>query len=230
MMRHDETSPPATTSKRVAVYILRPHDAALANALAANVDAFAQTHGHIVGRFHEPSDGSTRRTKLTRLLARATAGGFDILCVGAIGMLGRSQLRALRLARELDALGVEIVSYSEQWFDVHAAVIDLLVADESQRLDRSARAIDEKRSRGERVGELLYGYHCADGLNVEPSPKEQAVIAMVLRLADDGWPHRRIARHLNDQGYRSRRGTAITHGLVGRIILRRLTNLEEPAR
>jgi hypothetical protein len=206
-----------------------PSDGDKAKALAVVLDAGARSHGRIVVRFYERGDGYRMRPRLAVLRARAAAGAFDIVWVNALAELAGNPVGALRVARELDACAVRIVSGREPWFDVHNPLVDLLVAAERRHFDRSAKAIEAKRSRLERVGEVPYGYHCPDGLNVEPSPQEQAVIAVVLELARDGWSRRRIAQQVYDRGYRSRRGTAIGHGLIGSIIRRRAATPEEPA-
>jgi DNA invertase Pin-like site-specific DNA recombinase len=47
--------------------------------------------------------------------------------------------------------------------------------------ERTRDALCHKKSNGERVGNIHYGYRLAkDGRHLEPEPKEQAVVAMGL--------------------------------------------------
>lgn len=63
---------------------------------------------------------------------------------------------------------------------------------------RTRAALGVKRARGERVGEVPYGYRLgADGRTLEADPSEQAVIAAVRRLRAEGLSLRAIAERLN---------------------------------
>jgi hypothetical protein len=66
-----------------------------------------------------------------------------------------------------------------------------------------------KRSNGERVGNIPYGYRlAADGRHLEEDPGEQRVLAEIRRLRRDGATLRAIAAALNHRTLRTRRGTA----------------------
>jgi hypothetical protein len=59
------------------------------------------------------------------------------------------------------------------------------------------------------VGNVAYGFRLAgDGVHVETDATEQAVLAVIRRLRDEGMSLRKIATTLNHQAYRTRRGTA----------------------
>ena len=160
----------------------------------------------------------TRRPKLARLFARATARTLDVVYVLFVGQLARGRIGALGVVRRLDALGVKVVSVNEPWFDVHAPALKWISDGEARRLDKSKRAIEAKRQRGERVGEIRLGLRlAADGVSVEPDPDEERLIAEARRFVDEGYSYRVIAETLTERGYRSRQGTPISHRQVARM-------------
>jgi DNA invertase Pin-like site-specific DNA recombinase len=60
--------------------------------------------------------------------------------------------------------------------------------------ERTRDALRHKRSNGERVGNIAFGYRLSgDGTHVEPDPGEQAVLAEIRRLRQSVYSLRRIA-------------------------------------
>ena len=75
--------------------------------------------------------------------------------------------------------------------------------------ERTRDAMRHKRSNGERVGNIPYGYRlAADGRHLEKDPGEQAVLTEIRRLRRKGATLRGIAATLNRRTLRTRRGTA----------------------
>jgi site-specific DNA recombinase len=206
------------TQPRVAIYLVMPTNPERGKMLDAKLVAFARPYGPMPVRLLERADRCNKRPQLQRLLERAKARAFDVLVVGTIGALAGSRPKALRIALDLEALGVRVVSHDEPWLDLSAPLVEWVAADEDRRLRKSARAIEAKRQRGERVGELPYGYQSTDGVTVEPNRDEQRVIAEARRLFDDGQSLRAIAKTLTDAGFTTRRGGSISHGQIGRIV------------
>ena len=76
-----------------------------------------------------------------------------------------------------------------------------------------------KRSNGERVGNIHYGYRLAeDGAHVEPEPSEQEVLAAIGALRGRHRSLREVAAALNDRGWRTRRGSKWRHEYVKNVI------------
>ena len=70
---------------------------------------------------------------------------------------------------------------------------------------RTTAALAVKKSKGERVGQVPFGYHlAADGVHLEADDDEQRVISMVKQLRADGLSLRAVATHLNDHGVPAR--------------------------
>jgi DNA invertase Pin-like site-specific DNA recombinase len=85
--------------------------------------------------------------------------------------------------------------------------IDSAVAEHLRDLIRAhtRAAMAVKRARGERIGEVPFGYSlAADGVHLEPLEAEQVAIATVRALRRDGLSIRAIAAKLNADGIAAR--------------------------
>ena len=86
---------------------------------------------------------------------------------------------------------------------------------------RTRAALAAKRSRGERIGTLPYGYRlAADGVHLEADEAEQAIIASVWHLSGEGHSQRAIVAHLARCGVVGRRGAPLQQTQVARLLLR----------
>jgi len=85
--------------------------------------------------------------------------------------------------------------------------------------ERTRDALRHKRSQGERVGNIAFGFRLAgDGQHVEPDPGEQEVLAEIQRLRNEGATLRGIAAALNHKALRTRRGTPWRLESVARVL------------
>jgi DNA invertase Pin-like site-specific DNA recombinase len=85
--------------------------------------------------------------------------------------------------------------------------------------ERTRDAMCHKRSNGERVGNIAYGYRlAADGRHLEEDLAEQAVLAEIRRLRRAGATLRGIAAILNQRAFQTRRGTAWRLESVVRVL------------
>lgn len=81
--------------------------------------------------------------------------------------------------------------------------------------------MNHKRSHGERVGNIRFGYRLgADGQHLEPDPTEQAALAEIRRMSNQGATLRGIAATLNHRALRTRRGTPWWLESVSRVVSR----------
>jgi DNA invertase Pin-like site-specific DNA recombinase len=84
---------------------------------------------------------------------------------------------------------------------------------------RTRAALAAKKSRGERVGTLPYGYRlAADGVHIEPDEAEQAVVCNVHKLAHEGFSQRAIVAHLAACGVAGRTGAPLKQTQIARIL------------
>jgi DNA invertase Pin-like site-specific DNA recombinase len=147
--------------------------------------------------------------------------------------------RGLRFARYADDCniyvrsrrGVALISVAESLDTSSAAgrlVINIMTAvsqwEREAIGERTRDAMRHKRSNGERVGNIAYGFRlAADGEHLEPDPGEQAVVSRVQQLRP-GHSLRGIAAKLNEDGFRTRRGTPWRLESVVRVA-RQLSNV-----
>ena len=122
--------------------------------------------------------------------------------------------------------GVSLVSVAESLDTGSAAgrlVINIMTAvsqwEREAIGERTKDAMQHKRRNGQRVGNVAYGYRAsADGKQVEPEPGEQAALALIRSLREQGRSLREIAAALNSQAFRTRRGSGWRHDHIVRII------------
>ena len=111
--------------------------------------------------------------------------------------------------------GADLVSLSEKIDTTSAAgkmVFRMLAVlaefERDQISERTRMALSHKKTKGERIGSIPYGYRlAADGSHLETDETEQRIVAQVQQLKRDGLNYREIAEHLVGAGY-SPRGKA----------------------
>ena len=104
----------------------------------------------------------------------------------------------------------------------------LRIATDLVRMQRKARgehvktALTQKKSRGERVGTIPFGWQLDDdGRTLIPNPDEQALARRAGAMQCDGIPVRKIAAILAAEGFTTRCGTPITRSTVHQMIQKR---------
>ena len=86
---------------------------------------------------------------------------------------------------------------------------------------RTREALAAKKSRGERVGAVPYGFRlAADGLHLEACAAEQEVIDTVRSLSGDGLSQRAIVSTLAARGIVGRTGSPLQQTQIARMLLR----------
>jgi DNA invertase Pin-like site-specific DNA recombinase len=84
---------------------------------------------------------------------------------------------------------------------------------------RVRAALAERRARGQRIGNVPFGYRlAADGVHLERDPNEQTVVATVRRLAAEGLSQRAIAARLAERGVAGRTGAPLRQTQIGNIL------------
>jgi site-specific DNA recombinase len=155
------------------------------------------------------------------------------LVVHSLSRLARSTKDAIGIAERLDKAGADLVSLSERIDTTSAAgrmIFRMLaVFAEFERdliSERIKSALDHKRSSGQRVGAVLYGFDLADdGKTLIPNEAEQAVLADIRALRNSGKTLKAIAKALTDRGIPTKTGKSPrwTHQTVARILKRSLS-------
>jgi len=129
------------------------------------------------------------------------------LVVYSLSRLARSTRDTLAIADRLERAGADLVSLSEKIDTTSAAgkmVFRMLaVLSEFERdlvSERTSHALQHKRSLGERVGQIPFGFVLDnDGVHLLEAPKEQDLIQCIVDMRGEGRSYRRIADALNAQ-------------------------------
>jgi site-specific DNA recombinase len=167
-----------------------------------------------------------KRPGMERLLTLVDERKVDTVIIAKLDRLTRSVKDLAELLERFQRRGVSLVSVAESLDTGSAAgrlVINIMTAvsqwEREAIGERTRDAMQHKRSNGKCVGNLAYGYRLsADGEHVEPEPSEQAALAQIRSLRQQGRSLRAIAAALNGQSLRTRRGSGWRHDHVLRII------------
>jgi DNA invertase Pin-like site-specific DNA recombinase len=225
-------------SKTVAVGYVRVSTEAQATdgvsleAQTARIRAWCDCNGFTLAAVHTDAGLSGKRADNRPALQSALAdlckrGGA--LVVYSLSRLARSTQDAIGIAERLGKAGADLVSLTERIDTTSAAgkmVFRMLaVLAEFERdlvSERTRTALSHKRSRGERIGELPFGFTLAgDGVTLVADAAEQAVIRDMLGLRAAGATYRAIAAELTRRGVLTKRGNAAwTHQSVRSVLAR----------
>src|SRR6516225_9819297 len=162
---------------------------------------------------------------MKRLLALVDERKIDAVIVAKLDRLTRSVKDLCELLERFERRGVALISVAESLDTSSAAgrlVLNIMTAvsqwEREAIGERTRDALSHKRRNGERVGNIAYGYRlAADGAHVEPDSAEQAILTRIHQLRPT-YSLRRIATLLNQDGYRTRRGTPWRLESVARVI------------
>lgn len=185
----------------------------------AKVEAYASLYDLEIVAVVEDAGASAKtldRPGLARALAMLDSGEAAGLVVAKLDRLTRS-------VRDLDSListwfgranGPALLSVGEQ-IDTRSAagrlVLNILASvsqwEREAISERTTTALAHKRARGERTGEVPFGFSVADdGVMLVENDVEQAAIALVNELREAGLSIRSIAAELNTRGVAARGG------------------------
>src|ERR1700693_1377960 len=127
------------------------------------------------------ADKDLNRPGMERLLALVDQGKVQTVIIAKLDRLTRSVKDLAELLERFQRRGVSLVSVAESLDTGSAAgrlVINIMTAvsqwEREAIGERTRDAMQHKRSNGQRVGNLAYGYRLsADGEHVESEPSEQ---------------------------------------------------------
>jgi DNA invertase Pin-like site-specific DNA recombinase len=169
---------------------------------------------------------SVNRPGMQRVLGLVNEGKVQVVIVAKLDRLTRSVKDLCGLLELFEKRGIALISVAESLDTSSAAgrlVITIMGAvsqwEREAIGERTREALRHKRSCGERVGNIPFGYRlAADGQHLEPEPAEQALIAEIRTLRLRRRTLREIAAALNEQLHRTRRGSPWRHQHVARVI------------
>lgn len=159
---------------------------------------------------------SLNRPGMARLLSLVDSGAVNTVIIAKLDRLTRSVRDLAELLEHFNRRGVSLVSVAESLDTGTAAgrlVLNIMTAvsqwEREAIGERTRGAMHHKRTNGERVGTLPFGYRVGpDGSHLEADTAEQSILFRIRELKAAGYTTRHITAELNRQGFTTRRGTA----------------------
>lgn len=171
---------------------------------------------------------ASNRPGLQEALAAATKTG-GVLVVYSLSRLARSTKDTLAIGERLEKAGADLVSLSEKIDTTSAAgkmvfrMLAVLAEFERDLIsERTTSSMRHKRSIGERVGKVPFGFDlAADGVTLTKNDGEQHVLDLIDDLRGRGLSLRDIAGELTRRGVETKEGGAAwSHTTIARIVKR----------
>jgi site-specific DNA recombinase len=205
--------------------------------LGAQADRLAkyvasQDGWRLVRTFTDQMSGATlERPNLQEALLEAKAQRFDLLLVYRVDRLSRSVRGLAHVLEELDGAGVAFRSATEP-FDTSSPAGRMMVQmlgvfaefERATIIDRVIAGMERKAARGEWCGgQRPFGYLIDKATStLVVKDDEAALVPYIFGLyVKDRLGSNAIARHLNEQGYRTRNGRPWSHMSVLTVLRNR---------
>ena len=191
------------------------------DAQLAKSRSWAVANGHdVIGEYSDAGISGSKmgnRPDLQAAIA-AVCSARGVLVVYSLSRLARSTKDAIAVADRLEKAGADLVSLTERIDTTSAAgkmVFRMLaVLAEFERdlvSERTRAALAHKSSRGERVGEIPFGYRVADnGVALVRDEREQATLSDLRKMRRAGWSWQKIADEMNARGIATKKGRVWT--------------------
>ncbi len=199
----------------------------------ASIEAWAAREGVCLAAWYVDAGVSgasaiEARPGLLGALAALREHGAGLLVVAKRDRVARDIVIGATIERAASTAGAKLVSAdgagNAEGIEgmMVRGMTDLFAAVEREMIrSRTKAALAAKAAKGERTGEIGYGFRlAADGVHVEEDPAEQGVIAIVTELRAAGLSQRGIVRELAARGVVSRGGRPLALSQVQRLLPR----------
>lgn len=199
----------------------------------SRIRAWCQLEGHALADsdIHVDRGLSGKSTAGRPALAAAldsVCSGGGVLVVYSLSRLARSTRDTLDIGDRLDRAGADLASLSERIDTTTAAgkmIFRLLAVlaefERDQLVERTRAAVEHKRAKGERLGQIPFGSVLGpDGSTLVPCPAELATLGRIRAEKLEGLSLRVIARRLNADGLVAKNGGPWTHSTVDQLLKR----------
>ena len=173
------------------------------------------------------SGATLDRPAFAELLGEADAGRIAAVYTYSFSRVSRSTADMLALVERFARRGVRLVSLTEG-FDTGSAAGEFMVTvfaalsqlERKQIGERTSAALRAKQARGERIGNVPYGFQADRQGRLHPHAGERRTVERARFLRGDGLSLRDIAKRLNAEGRRTRRGSPWSPQGVAQSLLR----------
>ena len=198
------------------------------DAQKAKIEAWALLNDYELKAIHVDAGisgkGMMNRPGLQDALADCHKG--SALVVYSLSRLARSTKDTIEISDRLAKSGADLVSLSEKIDTTSAAgkmvfrmMAVLAEFERDQISERTSTAMQFKKSKGELVGAVPYGFTLADdGVNLIESATEQDVIRQARELRESGLSLRKVAAELDRRGLVARSGQPFQSTQIMRMV------------
>lgn len=204
------------------------------SAQRAKLLAYAALYDHAVVEVIEEDQSAKNlnRPEFRRALAMLRSGAADGLLVAKLDRLTRNlgdwqhlidNYFGVKAGKTLVSMGESIDTTTAVGRMMLNMIVTIAAWEREVIGERTRDALQHKRSRGERVGAIPFGYDLApDGVRLVPNAAEQRVLGLTRTLRDGGMSLRQIAAELSRQNLPTKKGgSRWTHATVQRILARK---------
>lgn len=172
---------------------------------------FCEQQGYDVAvTFVETAETNGHRSGFRQLLdyLRRPEHGFIVVVARSLDVMGNDRPEAVRRYFQLQSLGAQVAFVIGPDDPISDLVREWQDDSGRERLgDRVRAAMRRKAVRGEVLGRPPYGYRVGMRRRLELVPDEAVLVRHIFRLyLHEGLGIRLIARRLNEEGHRTRRG------------------------
>lgn len=176
--------------------------------------------------------GTKKRSRkaFLKMLEDARAKRFDVLFVKDISRFARNTLDSLESVRLLKGLNIEIVFVNNQGIleagsELMFTIMSAMAQEESVNMSKRVKFGKRQNALKGRVPNLVYGYDKVPGefYHLHINEEEAAVVRRIFeRYVYEGDGALAIAKDLNNEGHRTKRGCLWSQNAVTRIVKNRI--------
>jgi site-specific DNA recombinase len=198
------------------------------DAQQAKIAAWCDVMGYeLVQAFSDEGISGYKMDKRAGLQAAvdAVCASKGILVVYSLSRLARNTRETLELGERLSKAGADLVSLSEKIDTTSAAgkmVFRMLAVlaefERDQISERTCMALQYKKTQGERVGELPYGYQEGPDGKLTENAGEQATLTTIMRYREIGMSLRSVVSAADTAGLTSRSGKPFQLTQIARMV------------
>ena len=187
-----------------------PGDSTLAQQNRAFLEYCERAGYEVAGTFIDAASSNGRAPGFRELISYLRDGEEGVtVIVPTISALGDDVAARARRFFQLEGLGAHVTRIDAKDDDSAAAIVSAWGAKEGASAlgDRVRAAMRKKAVKGEVLGRPPYGYKVGNRRRLELIPEEAVVVRYIFRLyLQEGMGIRLIARRLNEEGLKTRRG------------------------
>jgi DNA invertase Pin-like site-specific DNA recombinase len=239
LMRESKTPKAIVGYTRVST-AAQAEDGVSLDAQHARIEAYAVAAGLPLSAIYSDRGISGAKASTRPELQRAISEACKrrgVLVVYSLSRLARSTRDAIEIADRLDRAGADLVSLTESIDTTSAAgrmifrLLAVLAEFEADLTrERTRTALRHLRGQGRRVSGLIpYGSDLAADGSIVPNAQEQAGLAVILMLREQGLSLREIAVELEQRGIKTKAGSVLWSPKVLAATIRRADALKVAA-